>query len=224
MTGAMFRILFLLCFLFSPYYSFSQDIITRVDGTKIYGKIIKEDSANVYIESDIGGIHEGIFINKTRIKNINYGEKNINVELDSTYSQMITYKKGISRYHFFIGDRILKNREVAAIISSHPPAFNKFKYAFGNKGFSNVLGFAGGFLMGNAIGRYVFKKSNGFEGTKFLIGAGLAVISIPIGKKADFQKQEAVRVYNESLGRQKILGYREDIELKISPTGIYVTF
>ena len=49
MAGASLRMLFLLCILFTSYFSFSQDIITKVDGTKIYGKIIKEDSTNVYI-------------------------------------------------------------------------------------------------------------------------------------------------------------------------------
>jgi hypothetical protein len=224
MKCTTFRSLFFLSLFFTSLNAFSQDIITRVDGTKIYGKIIKEDSSDVFIEADIKGIKKETFINKSRVKHIYYGEKNENRELDSTYSQMITYKKGISRYHFFLGDRILKNSEVAAIISSHPPAFNKFRYAFGNKAFSNLIGFAGGFLMGNALGRYIVRRSNGFETTKFLIGAGITVIAIPIATSADFQKHEAVRMYNESLNQQNRMGFKENIELKIALNGIYVTF
>ena len=224
MTSTTSWILIFFGLFFSSQYCYSQDIITRSDGTKIYGKIIKEDSTKVFIETEIKGVKKETFIIKTRVKNIYYGEINLNSKLDLPNGQTITYREGLSRYHFFLGDRILSNSEVAAIISTYPPAFDKYRNASGNKFFSNVVGFTGGFLMGHALGRYIFKRSNGFETTKLLIGAGIAFISFPISSKAEFQKMEAIRIYNESLGHLNKIGYKENIELKIGLNGIYVTF
>jgi hypothetical protein len=65
----------LLSILIIPFITFSQDIITKVNGEKIYCEITNEDSVKVYFNIYRNGIEISTFLDRSNIKSIKYESK-----------------------------------------------------------------------------------------------------------------------------------------------------
>jgi hypothetical protein len=100
-------------------------------------------------------------------------------------------------YQFFQGTQQLKMKQVQDILKVNEEALKEFKSAKSSNTFGQILGFAGGFMIGWTIGTAI----SGGEANWTIggIGAGLAIISFPIGNGFKRKARNAVNIYNSSL-------------------------
>ena len=89
--------------------SFSQDLIIKKDGNKIYCRILQEDSVSLHYLSNKGDFPSTAVINKTEVKKYFYASPvppvlpaNPEIELDSAYSE----KKLLLHFNTFFGANI----------------------------------------------------------------------------------------------------------------------
>lgn len=207
-----------------PFFINAQDIITKTDGTKIYCKIINEDSISIYFETEIKNIKKATSVRKSNVISVAKGNT---IAYNETITDLpiITYRKGISRYHYFVGNNVLNRDEIAALLSQYPAAYKRYRKGFNNNLFATILGFGGGYLMGHALGKYIFKRTNQFETEKFLIGGGISIISLLMDSAGNNQRSEAIEMYNASVLTSKKIGFiREPVILDVHPPGIYISF
>jgi len=117
------------------------------------------------------------------------------------FSQISNYKDSIEMakrplggIDFFQHDRRLNMSQVAAVMRTNPEASAYFKKARTNNILSNILGAAGGFLVGFELGY----RLGGEEINWNVFGAGIALIgiSIPIEISGKKYARKAVHIYN----------------------------
>jgi len=109
---------------------------------------------------------------------------------------------------------------MAVIMQNNTVALEYLKSAKGNSGFANVLGYAGGFLIGYPIGTAIGGgKPNWMLAA---IGCGLIVIDIPILSSANKNVRKAVNAYNHEGMASRVEKY--DIRLGMNQNGMGLAF
>ena len=136
-----------------------------------------------------------------------YGQKNDSITLKSTFGG----------YQVFQGEKQLNMTQLSALLESNKVAFNKLKSAQSTNVIASILGGVGGFMIGYPIGTAM---AGGNPNWKMAgIGAGLAVISIPISISANNNIKNAVKIYNGSL-RTSSFFEKSGLKLAVIENGV----
>jgi hypothetical protein len=124
-------------------------------------------------------------------------------------------KAGVG-YKYKFKDQLLTLNSLGELIGQNTDAAAYFNKAKGTSGFTSVLGYAGGFLIGYPIGTALGggKPMWGLVA----VGCGLVAIVIPIASSADRNLLRAVRAYNEGKPVAKVQPY--DIKLGVNKNGL----
>jgi hypothetical protein len=111
-----------------------------------------------------------------------------------SYAQTETSEIRMEKSKFYEGNRILKPREVLSRMEINPEAFQEFKKAKSNYDAAQVLGFAGGFLIGWPLGTAL----GGGDPQWGLAGGGAALLLASIPLNSGFKKhaKNALTIYN----------------------------
>lgn len=100
-----------------------------------------------------------------------------------------------SGYRFKYKGEELTGLRLEDVIDNNAEAARYFNKAKGSAGFGNVLGYAGGFMIGWPIGTAIGGGKANW--TMAAIGCGLLVIAIPIVSSANHNVLKAVNAYNQ---------------------------
>lgn len=144
-----------------------------------------------------------ILILSTTFIHFSYGQKNDSITLKSTFGG----------YQVFQGEKQLNMTQLSNLLASNEVAFSKLKSAKSTNLIASILGGVGGYLIGYPIGTAL---AGGQANWKMAgIGAGLAVIAIPISISANNNIKNAIKIYNGSL---RTSSFFEKSELKFAMT------
>ncbi|PQJ32424.1 hypothetical protein BST92_11020 [Nonlabens arenilitoris] len=100
-------------------------------------------------------------------------------------------------YHYQLGDDFLNISDLDRVLESNKEAHRLLYDARQYRGISQILGFAGGALIGYQLGNLIAGKN--FDNVQGFLGAGLIVIAIPINIKQTRKIDTAVDIYNSGL-------------------------
>ena len=114
-----------------------------------------------------------------------------------TSDDTIKIRKVFGGYQFIQNDKKLRMGQLVTIMQPNEQAYKQIKSAQSNKTFADILGVAGGFLIGWPLGTAI----GGGDPNWALagVGAGLVVVSIPIMSKANKWSIAAIETYNRSI-------------------------
>ncbi|HMR88754.1 MAG TPA: hypothetical protein PKD51_11405 [Saprospiraceae bacterium] len=204
-------------FLVLANFGLAQDIITKTDGVKVLCTITKEDSLNYYILTKIKGKEINTFIPKTKVQEANYG---------SPSTQKLINTKDIIEIHeagnvSSSGINLTRN-ELKSLLSTYPPAMEKYSQGQGIAALSNGFGAVGGFLVGYELGGQI--SGGEFNSTRFAVGGGLTILSIIMGANANRSKKKAIEIYNDAHKNKKGMGHYEKPKVSFSISGLVVNF
>jgi hypothetical protein len=127
------------------------------------------------------------------------------------YSQAIGQDLKMEKNKFYDGTKELRPAEVLELMKPNAEAYKEFKKARGNNGFAQVLGFAGGALIGWPIGTAL----GGGDPQWGLAagGAGLILLAIPLTISYKKHAEKAIDLYNKGEGSAR------GVSLDIIPCG-----
>ncbi len=125
-------------------------------------------------------------------------------------SQTITAKKVFGGYKFTQNGKMLKMADVVSALKSNEVAYKLARSAKSNLVISQLLGGAGGFMVGLPLGAAIGGGKANW--TVAGIGAGLIIIAIPVSSGANKKMKKAVEIYNAELEQTS---YRFKPEFKI---------
>ncbi len=115
----------------------------------------------------------------------------------SLQAQRIEATKVFGGYRFTQNNKNLSKSAVVNAVKNNEKAYKTAKSGYTKYFISQVLGAAGGFMIGWEVGTSIAGGNSDWKIAG--IGAGLIVISIPISLKANKQLKSAADMYNASL-------------------------
>ncbi len=115
----------------------------------------------------------------------------------TAFAQQINMEKTFGGYKFTQDGKNLKFTEIVDIVKNNEDAYKLAKSAKSNYTVAQILGGAGGFLIGWPIGAAL--GGGDPDWTIAGIGAGLVAISIPFNSGANKKMKKAIEHYNSSL-------------------------
>jgi len=115
----------------------------------------------------------------------------------ASYSQKINIEKTFGGYKFTQNGKNLRLSELVNTMKSDEQSYSLAKSAKSNYVLSQIIGGAGGFMVGWPLGTAISGGKPNW--TIAGIGAGLIVISIPITSSANKKMKKAVNRYNSSI-------------------------
>ena len=211
--NAMKKIYLLLAFLSLTTLSFSQDIITRTNNEIIECNILKVDSLKVFFKIDRNGKEIFTSLEMSKVKSISYENGSL-----TRNEKLLTMEKGPNRsYLFHQGDKKLSFEQMVDVVKSNDKAYKEIRKAKSNTTLTNVLGFAGGFMIGYPLGALI----RGGEPNWALagVGAGLVVVSIPIASSVKKHVQTAVDIYNSDI-KATSYHWHNELHLGLTQNGV----
>ncbi|MBR9919483.1 MAG: hypothetical protein GYB31_01510 [Bacteroidetes bacterium] len=129
-------------------------------------------------------------------------------------AQEIEMKKSFGGYNFYQNGEHLNKGELYDALAPNPESLSMMQNAQNTELFSTILGFAGGFFIGRTLAQVVISgEPNWAVGG---IGAGLALISIPLSSNAKQKKIQAVKLFNESLDSESFFEYKPEYRIVTS--------
>ncbi|MDO6597236.1 hypothetical protein Q4512_09955 [Oceanihabitans sp. 2_MG-2023] len=134
-------------------------------------------------------------------------------------AQEISFKKhSFVGYVFYEDGNKLGLNELVDKIASNAEVLHLMKNAKSKSVFASVISFSGGALIGWPIGEAI----SGGDPNWVLagIGAGLAIVAIPIGASANKDAKKAVTLYNESLKTTSLNRFKPEYKIIANTTGI----
>lgn len=126
----------------------------------------------------------------------------------------IVIEKVFGGYQFSQNEKILDFSQLSEKVKPNEFAFNEIKAAKSKTILATIIGGAGGFLVGYPLGTALAGGEPNW--TMAAIGAGLIVVTIPIGQKANKQAKNAVEIYNSGL---KNSAFRKKADINLAFTG-----
>jgi hypothetical protein len=120
-------------------------------------------------------------------------------------------------YKFEKNGQVLTLQNMLDLMKDNPDAYSYLEKAKASAGFANVLGFAGGFMIGWPLGTAIGGGNPNW--TLAVVGCGLIIVTIPISRSANKNTIIAVDKFNKS---RKGLTYNNqyDIRLGLSQNGL----
>lgn len=118
---------------------------------------------------------------------------------------------------FVLDKEILTPKKMLILMKDHPDAYAYMKKAKSNYDGAMVFSYIGGFCIGYPLGQAL---AGGEEPAWFMlgVGAGLALLTIPLAQEYKKNSTEAVRLYNSSVRSGELHGSR--VEFGKTPNGI----
>jgi hypothetical protein len=138
----------------------------------------------------------------TIISNFSFGQNN---------TDTISMKKGQGAYQFYMGESRLTISQLIITIKPNELAYKQIKSAQASYTMGQVLGYAGGFIIGYQLGSALWSSKVNWRMAG--LGAGLIVFSIPISQGFNTKARQAIGTYNSGL---QTSASRKKNELKIS--------
>lgn len=139
------------------------------------------------------------------------------LSISSTFAQEygvpITIKKNMGSNLFYQGEKHLTINQVAKILEANPETFQLMKSAKQNNIWSYLLGVPGAAMFGWQLGAAT--AGGDADWVMAGVGVGLVGLSIPFMRKCTKQSQQAVDLYNQSIGTT---GYCTKTELGLTFT------
>lgn len=126
----------------------------------------------------------------------------------------IVIEKVFGGYQFSQNEKILDFSQLSEKVKPNEFAFNEIKAVKSKTILATIIGGAGGFLVGYPLGTALAGGEPNW--TMAAIGAGLIVVTIPIGQKANKQAKNAVEIYNSGL---KNSAFRKKADINLAFTG-----
>lgn len=119
------------------------------------------------------------------------------VDLNAQNSNELIIKDSLRGFPLKQNGKVLTVAHLTKIFADNPNAREEFKAAKVNNDFGMVLGFTGGFLIGWPLGQAI----GGGEPIWAMagVGAGLLILSIPLGSAFKKRTLNAVDIYNNGL-------------------------
>ncbi len=123
----------------------------------------------------------------------------------------IQAKKVFGGYKFECKGKILTSKDMLGMMKDNPEAYQYMEKAKNSAGIANILGFAGGFMIGWPLGTAMGggKPNWALAG----VGCGLLIVAIPIASSSNKKAMIAVDKFNV---KRRGLTYREQYDLKLS--------
>ncbi len=144
-------------------------------------------------------------------------------QTDKTEQKSALYYKGdMPGKGCYYQGRVIRPARVPDIMRSDPEAYALARNARSNGGLAQVLGYAGGFLIGYPIGTAL--GGGDPEWVMAGIGAGLLAIGIPLAISSDKKMQRAVEIYNDNLEMQSGSHWRLELASSIDGIGLSLRF
>ena len=117
--------------------------------------------------------------------------------LGAASAQQINVEKTFGGYKFTQDGKNLKLSQIVDIVKNNEEAYQLAKSAKSNYTIAQIIGGAGGFMIGWPIGAAVGGGDPNW--TMAGIGAGLVAISIPFNSGANKKMKKAIEHYNSNL-------------------------
>ncbi len=133
----------------------------------------------------------------------------------------ISMKKVFGGYQFYQGSTQLNMNQLVSAMEPNEDAYKQIKSAQSTNTLATIIGGVGGFMIGWPIGTALGGGEPNW--TMAGIGAGLAVVSIPISQKFNKQAKSAVDIYNNGLNTSS-LENKNELKLFAVGTGIGLVF
>jgi hypothetical protein len=131
----------------------------------------------------------------------------------------IVMQKVFGGYQFYQGSKRINMSNLVKTMKPNEQAFQEIKAAQTTYIFGNILAFAGGFMVGWPIGTAIGGGDPNWA--LAAVGAGLIIITIPIGQKFNKQARTAVNTYNKSV---KTSSFWDNADFRFGFTGNGVGF
>lgn len=129
---------------------------------------------------------------------------------DSTYAAIesendsIIIKNGaLGGQSYYLNSKRLSAAQLSTMMKPNEQAFKYINTGRTLNTFGNILGVAGGFMVGYTLGRAMVGGE--INWTIPLIGAGLVVVSLPLNASGNKKIRSAVELYNQGLGKTSFL-------------------
>lgn len=122
-----------------------------------------------------------------------------------------------SGYRYNYKGEVLTLDRLGVLLQNNSLASEYFNKVKGSSGIINILGYAGGFLVGYPLGTFLGGGKPNW--TLAAVGCGLIAIAIPIASSADKNLFKAVNVYNQFAPTSRNDNYY-NIKLGINQTGV----
>jgi hypothetical protein len=126
----------------------------------------------------------------------------------------ISMKKVPGGYQFYQGENRLTISELIVTIKPNAQAYQQIKSAQANFTMGQVLGYAGGFIIGYQLGRALWSSEVNWRMAG--LGAGLIVLAIPVSQGFNTKARQAIDTYNRRLPAS---AHRNKSEINLSATG-----
>ena len=127
------------------------------------------------------------------------------------HAQRIETKKTFWGYTYSQNGKQLSIGKLTSAMKEEAAAFQLMTKAKTNYRIASVIGGAGGFMSGYALGAAI--TGNDPNWALVGIGAGLIVVSIPITKQVNKQTAEAIDMYNISLESSSFFQFKPKFQL-----------
>ncbi len=138
-----------------------------------------------------------------------------------TPKDSIQVTKVFGGYKFESNGKILTFGNMLKMMKDNPEAYQYMEKAKGSAGIANVLGFAGGFMIGWPLGTSMGggKPNWALAG----VGCGLLIVAIPLASSSNKNAKLAIDKFN---AERKGLSYRDQYDLKLgfNPNGLALVF
>jgi len=153
---------------------------------------------------------------------IENGQRNkiepVKPSVSQSVNDTIQYSKAAGGYKYTYDNQVLTLNRLGEIMQNNSIATGYFKKAKGNSGFANVLGYAGGFLIGYSLGTAI--GGGKVNWSVVGVGCGLIVIAIPVVGSANKNLQNAVNAFNHGNSTSRI--DKIDLLLGMNQSGLGV--
>ena len=134
----------------------------------------------------------------------------------------IRYTKTGGGYKYTFDNKELTIVQLRDMMQNNKVATEYLKKAKGSSGFANVLGYAGGFLIGYPLGTAIGGGKANW--TMFAVGCGLVVIAIPIVSSGNRNIKKAVNAYNHDEMASNLPKYSLSLGINQAGLGLTVCF
>lgn len=133
------------------------------------------------------------------------------------HADTITAVKVFGGYRFEQNGKPLALNTMADMMKDDSVAGGYLKKARTSASIANVLGYAGGFLIGYPVGTAIGGGKPAWA--MAVVGCGLVVIALPLGSAAGRDAKTAVDIYNANR-RNLAFNQKYDLKLGLSATGL----
>ena len=133
-------------------------------------------------------------------------------------AQKIEVKKIFGGYKYMQNEKPMSMRGLVKTLEANADAYPFIKKASTNNTLANILGGAGGALIGFPIGTSL----GGGDANWALagIGAGLIVVAIPISSSVHKNAKQAVDIYNASLNETSFYHFKPKFNILANQNGV----